>query len=86
MVYLSSTRYAGDFTKVIIVTTNDPKHPRAVLKCQGQVVTALHIKPERVDFGRISRTSPTQYRTLIITSDGDRPIAPELVPADRRLR
>ncbi len=78
--YFSSTKYTGDFTKIINVTTDDPNRPKVVLRCRGQILMPMHMTPSRADFGRISRQSPTLYRTIMITAADGGPIAPEVAP------
>ena len=77
-VYLSSNRYTGSFTKKIRVETNDRNHPNETLVCHGRILQSVEIKPSRVNFGSVARTSATQYKTVTLLRADGGPISPEV--------
>jgi hypothetical protein len=71
-VTLSCHKLRGTFTRNIVVTTNDPSHPKETLVCKGQVLEPFNITPKLVNFGLVSPAGPARQKTLSITrGDGD---------------
>lgn len=77
---LSSRKYKGEFTKRILVTTNDPDHPKETLFCKGSVRRPVNVDPQRINLGQISRKSGPVTKTVVITSGDAGPLKPELQP------
>jgi len=73
-VIVSCGKLKGQFTKVIQVSTNDPKNPVVQLTCRGQMLEAVHIAPAMVNFGRIPRKDVSPPRTAKITRGDGGPL------------
>ena len=77
---LSCHKLTGSFTKDIIVTTNDPNHPREALLCKGQILEPLKMMPNHVNFGNVSHEASTLQKTISLTRGDGGPLNPKLAP------
>ena len=77
---LSCHKLTGSFTRNIIVTTNDPDHPRETLVCKGQILEPLKMMPNNVNFGNISPQASTLQKTISLTRGDGGPLNPKLAP------
>lgn len=81
-VTLSCAKLSGQFNKKIRVTTNDPAHAKQELVCKGQILEPILLKPKRINFGQISRTTPPAPKKILITPGDAEGFAPKLLPVD----
>ncbi|MFH0982357.1 MAG: DUF1573 domain-containing protein [Planctomycetota bacterium] len=66
----SSANLAGDFTKTVSVTTNDPQHQRETLTCKGRVLVPFKTTPRFANFQVTDAATPLPQTIVIQRGDG----------------
>lgn len=79
---ISCSKLRGEFSRAIIVTTNDPNHARETLTCKGRILEPVNLNPKRLSFGQVSRKASAQTKKVIITRGDGGPLALKLVPIE----
>jgi len=67
-VTFDSTRFSGPITKEITILSNDPKHPRTILKLEGTIVTEILSKPEQIFMAKAHEGEITKSEILVSTT------------------
>jgi hypothetical protein len=60
--------------------TNDPNHPKETLQCRGKILEPVHIKPRRINFGKVHYSSGEQSKKVVLTRGDGGPLQLELKP------
>jgi len=77
---ISCHRLSGDFTRELVVTTNDPEHITEKLVCKGRILEPFKTSDRGVNFGMVSGKGGAQEKTLEITRGDGGPLKPKLLP------
>jgi hypothetical protein len=78
-VKINCHKLKGKFTRPISVDTNDPSNPLVTLNCAGEILESAVAEPPQINFGVISRASPTAAdQKVTITGGSSGPITPKL--------
>lgn len=69
---MKTSRKAGEFTRKVMLYTNDPEHRTEQLECVGKVLVPYKLTPRMANFGRLSYDAETTSETMTIErGDGD---------------
>lgn len=80
---ISCNKLKGEFTRKLIVMTNDPNHSKETLLCKGRILDPMVLKPRQIVFGKISNKEGPQQVTLELTRGDGGPIKPKLGKVNR---
>lgn len=67
-VTFNSSRFSGNITKTVTVTTNSTDEPKQVLRIKGMIATEMDISPNYVSFPEVSRNDDVVTREIRIST------------------
>ncbi len=77
---LKTSSRAGDFSRNIRVSTNDPQNPVVQLTCKAKTLVAFTTEPTTANFGKIARDAAAMTKTVKLTRGDGGPLSPTVVP------
>ena len=71
-VTFDSTRFSGEVTKTIIVTSNDPDEPRQQLRISGRIRTEISVQPVSLALPSVKRGADIEKEIVVTTETMDK--------------
>jgi hypothetical protein len=71
-VTFNSTRFSGEVTKTIIVTSNDPDEPRQQIRLAGRIRTEVSVEPVSIALPSVKRGADIEREIVVSTEIMDK--------------